>query len=495
MTSIKQPRTNMIRSEFLSTPPAPSWIKKSPGHLHFRHLLYLILVLTSLISCKTGALTDSKVVPAVVLPKDSVNVPKVPVYDGIHIQSTEIVNGYTDSTSCFTTDSTKIYLNAKDSIHNAVVKLFTVNGIQVDSVKTTIVPQKIVNAKPWEIGYGYKPTFTYSPSKLASGVYLWENKIPMIVKTNQQKAITVLYPSNTENAYCESGGFSMYSNPVAAVTTSFLRPILLSQHSTSYLEWINSTPYGSNMRYIADVDMEDYTSFKDSKILIIIGHSEYWTRQARLNFDRFIDEGNDAIILSGNTMWWQVRYDRKINQLICYKNRLADPCPNPLLITINWCEAYLKYFIINSIGGDFDRGGYGQNDDKGWNGYKICLPNSPLLEGTNLKKGDIISLPTAEYDGAPLKKFDNDGYPVLDNSQLKFNKFEIIGFDLGYRDGQTCGTFMVMKKSQTSGTIINGASLNWCSPNGLGGKDAEKLKIITTNMIEKLLNKANVFSN
>ena len=475
--------------------PSRNFSAKSSGQMRLTHLLYFILMLTCLFSCRTNTLTDPNTATTQAQQKDSVNLPKIAVYDGIHIASSEILNGYSDSTSCFTTDSTRFYLNAKDSIHNAVVKLFTVNGILVDSVKTTVFPQKIVNAKPWEIGYGYKPTFTYSPSKLLSGVYLWENKIPMLVKTKEPKTITVLYPSNTENAYCESGGFSMYSTPVAAVITSFFRPILLSPHSTSFLEWITSTPYNSNMRYIADVDMDDYSSIKDSKILIIIGHSEYWTRQARINFDRFIDEGNDAIILSGNTMWWQVRYDRKINQLICYKNRLADPCLNPLLITINWCESFLKYYIINSIGGDFDRGGYGLNDDKGWNGYKICLPNSPLLEGTNLKKGDIISLPSSEYDGAPLKKFDDDGYPVLDNSQLKFFKFEIIGFDLGFRLSQTCGTFMVMKKSQTSGTIINGASLDWCSPNGLGGKDSAKMKIITTNMIEKLLNKVSVFSN
>ena len=462
--------------------------------MRLSHLLYFIFVLTCLFSCRTTTLTDPNTTTTQAQQKDSVNLPKVAVYDGIHIASSEILNGYTDSTSCFTTDSTRIYLNAKDSIHNAVVKLFTVNGIQVDSVKTTIFPQKIVNAKPWEIGYGFRPTFTYSPSKLTSGVYLWENKIPMVIKTSEAKTITVLYPSNTENAYCESGGFSMYSTPVASVINSFLRPILISPRSKSFLEWIDNTPYRSDINFITDNDLDDYSILKNTKLLVIIGHSEYWTRQARLNFDKFVDAGYDAIFLSGNNMWWQVRYDRKNCQLICYKSKDADNCSDPLLTTINWNESLLKYSIIGSIGADFDHGGYGLNDDKGWDGYKICLPNSPLLEGTNLKKGDIISLPTAEYDGAPLQKYDTNDDPVLDISKLKFLQIEIIGFDLGFRDRQTCGTFLVMKKSQTSGIIINVASLDWCSPNGLGGKDANKLKIISTNMIDKLINKMNVFS-
>ncbi|MCE1168338.1 MAG: hypothetical protein LWX70_09600 [Sphingobacteriia bacterium] len=463
--------------------------------MNLRHILILILTLFVLFSCRTGTLTENKYIPVNAQQKDSIIIPKTPVYDGVHIQSSVVINGYTDSTSCYTSDSTKVYIHAKDSIHNAVVKLFTVSGILVDSVKTTIFPQKIINGKPWEDGYGYRPTFTYSPNKLISGIYLWEKKIPMVVKTRQAKTITVLYPSNTENAYCESGAFSMYSNPVGAYKVSFLRPILLAPRTISFLEWIDITPYRSDINFIADNDLDNYSYLENTKLLIIIGHSEYWTRRARLNFDKFIEEGHDALILSGNNMWWQVRYDKAKSQLICYKSKTADNCTDPLLITGGWIEEYLKYPIIKSIGADFTRGGYGLKEDKGWDGYKICLNNSPLLEGTKLKKGDIISLPSAEYDGAPLQKFDQDGYPVVDNSILQFNKIEIVGYDLSWRDFPTCGTFLVMQKTKSSGIVINTASLEWCSPCGLDGKDGKTIKQITVNAIDKLLQKKSVFSN
>jgi hypothetical protein len=50
---------------------------------------------------------------------------------------------------------------------------------------------------------------------------------------------------------------------------------------------------------------------------------------------------------------------------------------------------------------------------------------------------------------------------------------------------------MVIKKSRSSGIIINSASTDWCSSQGMGNEDVQK---ITLNMINKLLKKENVFT-
>ena len=455
----------------------------------------LILIIALLISCSTET---TSTIESTTISEKNPGITEIQnqksMLDGVHISSDRIIDGYTNNVSCLISDSIVTYLNANDSIPKAYVKLYTINGIKVDSVKTIIFPQKIINLNPWENGFGYKPTFSYKPSKLKSGIYLWENRIPFIVKSSVPKNITVVYPSNTENAYCESGGRSMYSTPTAAGIVSFQRPIQLSQRSAAFLQWAEESKFIQDFNYIADSDLDDPNILKDSKLLIIIGHSEYWTRQARLNFDHFIDQGNNAILLSGNNMWWQVRYDKDKNQLICYKNKSADQTADPLLSTINWYEESLKYPILNSVGADFNLGGYGLKEDKGWDGYKICANNSPLLEGTNLSNGDIISLPTSEYDGAPIKEFGENGFPVVDNSKLDFYKNEIIAFDYGFRDRQTCGTFLALQKKQSSGIIINTATTDWCSSFGMGGNDGKTLRIITQNMIEKLLNKQDIFS-
>jgi hypothetical protein len=244
------------------------------------------------------------------------------------------------------------------------------------------------------------------------------------------------------------------------------------------------------------MDLDNYSSLQ-SKIIVIVGHSEYWTRKARSNFDRFVDHGGHALILSGNTMWWQVRYTNTQDGLICYRIDFLDPEPTATMKTVRWVDPILQYAILPSIGEDFDHGGYGLQQDHGWNGLKIANASSPLLNGSALKKGDTLQLPSSECDGAAIKGWDTDGYPVLDNDNHLFAKLELIGFDRGSRGGQeTFPTFIILQKTATSGVIVNVGSINWCSSLGMGSQHSgEKIKIITQNAIEMMLAGTNMFSH
>jgi hypothetical protein len=312
----------------------------------------------------------------------------------------------------------------------------------------------------------------------------------------------VVYPINTINAYNPTGGKSLYSfnstNDIASHIVSFLRTIsddVEEARCDECLKWFPSLQ-NISIGYVCDKDLDQYSAVAATKVLVITGHSEYWTRKARNNFDQFISSGKHAILLSGNSMWWQVRYSEDQSQLICYKDGGTDPEPNTLLKTVNWNDLSLHYSIIKSIGADFHHGGYGLKSDNGWDGFKIVNANSPLLDGLNLARGDILSLPTDEYDGAPASQTDIDGYPILDNP-FGFSKLELIGFDKGSRSGaETLATFFVMKATKTSGIIINMASSDWCSASGVGNPTSgDKIKAITKNAIEKLASGKPVFSN
>ena len=130
-------------------------------------------------------------------------------------------------------------------------------------------------------------------------------------------------------------------------------------------------------------------------------------------------------------MCGQVRYTEDGNGLICYRHFSLDPVSDPLLKTINWYDPLLQYSILGSIGADFNYGGYGLKNDRGWDGFKITSPQSPLLQGLNLKRGDILHLPSRELDGAPILSFDSNGFPVIDTGLLNVYKMELIGYDLG----------------------------------------------------------------
>ena len=121
------------------------------------------------------------------------------------------------------------------------------------------------------------------------------------------------------------------------------------------------------------------------------------------------------------------------------------------------------------------------------------IKNSPLLARTKLKPGDILYCPSDETDGAPLLTFEN-GIPLIDYQALSFQKIEIIGFNHVARGGKDgVATWIVFKPTLSSGTVINTASTDWCSFNGIGSnRDIQK---ITRTMILKLFNNDNVFSN
>ncbi|MBL7859126.1 MAG: hypothetical protein JNM57_15645 [Cyclobacteriaceae bacterium] len=408
--------------------------------------------------------------------------------------SSTIADGYTNQLSVHAGDSIELYLNAYQDEPHQLIRLFDLSGKEVARYTVAIIVQDTARRKPWENGFNYKRSATvFIPNTLKSGVYLWENSIPLIIKSHHPK-IVVVYPSNTENAYNVAGGKSLYdfnsTNKKRAEKVSFLRPIPLTYHAEEFLRWMHKQDL-SDVGYITDMDLDNYPEIKKAELLIIPGHSEYWTLAARKNFDRFVNDGKNALILSGNTMWWQVRYNAKKDQLICYRDAKDDPIKSAKLKTINWNEPQLGYSILGSIGADFSFGGYGRKQDKGWDGYKITS-RSPLLEGTSLIKGSILALASDEADGAPIAAFEQNSIPRINRQALGFERIELVGFDLVMRGGKEgVATWIVFKRTKSSGIIINTASTDWCSYRGIGtNPDIQK---ITLTMISKLLKKENVF--
>ena len=411
-------------------------------------------------------------------------------------QDSLVIDGYFDSFSIKQGDSAVLYLNSKYKAVDVKLNIFDVNGKIVDNIFCdSIISQKANGDSISQNGYNFNYFIKFKISEfIKSGVYTISNKIPFLVKSkiNSSKTI-VVYPTNTIEAYNNKGGFSFYTvnnlNIHNASILSFHRPKQIDIYSEYFLK--NYTD--SLFDYISDIDLEDSNILNNYSLIVIIGHSEYWTRNARINFDQFVNKKGNALILSGNTMWWQVRYSKDNSQIICYKENL-DPITDPKFRTINWNNKLLQYDILPSIGVDFVKGGYGRNPDKGWDGYKILSQNSPLLNETNLKYGDVISCSSIEYDGTFVIVDSNYKNVRLDLDKLSnFFKIELVGYDFGFRTVNTVGTFIVMQKNFNSGYIINTASTDWCSSFGLGGKDGQKIKKITNNCIDILTNNKSPF--
>jgi hypothetical protein len=407
-----------------------------------------------------------------------------------------VADGYTDQQSYRPGDRVTLFLNSPVP-GRATLHLRDYNNAPVLEFTAELATQAALGPNPWETGFGYQASATFTLPELTSGVYWVERLIPVIAKTApaENAEVVILYPSNTMAAYNTAGGRSMYSAPEPAPIVSFNRPAWPTNNSPffdSFLRWFATLHLPYSLRFLADIDLEDYSEISGSKLLLVIGHSEYWTRGARENFDRFVLEGGNALLLSGNNMWWQVRYSEDLSQLICYK-RAPDPIADQLLQTTNWPDSILRFPVIPSIGGDWEHGGF-----KG-DGFHVVLPNSPVFSGVDVQSGELISMQTTEYDGAPLLNSPvTQGEPRLDLNALGAYRAELIGYAPCFgsetlTDRDRIGTWIVQQRTATSGIVINGGSTGWCSNSGVGGPDGARVQKIILNMIDILANRRPAF--
>jgi len=420
-------------------------------------------------------------------------------YPPMHDSS--IIDGYLDKQSYFPGETAILFVSAVQSMRQQSINVYDLNSKIIFAISFEKVGKQPVNPDdPSSNGYGYKSGIsTVLPADLPSGVFLIGNKIPLVVKSKAENVdFTIVYPSNTENAYSASGGKSLYTSPTPATQVSFLRPITMHYFCIGIFKWLLGQTYNYNV--ISDMDLDEATSLK-GKLLLIVGHNEYWTKIARNNFDAYVANGNRALILSGNSMYWHVRYNADRTIMVCYKSVKGDPTPNLLDKTYYWNTISQNHPVAQSIGVDPDHGGYGTQSSykfPNFGGLKIIDINSPLFKTVNLKRGDVLNMDTHEYDGVPVTGFDKNGYPVLDSKKLSFYKVKLLAFDkaLDYNipNQLNVAAAIIFKKTKTSGTIINFGSTNFCTNESFYTQsNAAIFRQITKNAIDGLLVDENMF--
>ncbi len=82
--------------------------------------------------------------------------------------------------------------------------------------------------------------------------------------------------------------------------------------------WLEREGYGYDM--IADSDLHrDPGQLRHYRVFIINGHSEYWTIEMYRGLEEYLAAGGRVMVLSGNTLFWRVTYDRTGTILECRK--------------------------------------------------------------------------------------------------------------------------------------------------------------------------------
>ncbi len=162
----------------------------------------------------------------------------------------------------------------------------------------------------------------------------------VVKSTAPGTSVSILYklPLFTYHAYNYTGGGSLYegSNSVTlhrpgggtgGKTTEFgpgneghidvydqssLRQTF-AHWDVPFIVWLEKNGY--QVDYCTDLDIHEDRNLdllRPYKLLLSVGHDEYWSEDMRTHVETFIQNGGNVAFFSGNTCWWHIVFDDAI---------------------------------------------------------------------------------------------------------------------------------------------------------------------------------------
>lgn len=276
-----------------------------------------------------------------------------------------------------------------------------------------------------------------------------------ILRAGEKKAkILFQMSTNTYQAYNNWGGSCLYSGPKFP-RVSFDRPFIIFEHKHNpgdewwnpntwcchtwdlpFLKWAEESGY--EIDCCANFDLELRPEILEGyKLLLSIGHDEYWSKPMRDSLEAFIAKGGNAAFFSGNSVCWQVRTEDNGRALVCYKSVYEqDPVfatDDHSTLTALWSNPHINRPENQMTGVGFMYGGYNKFFGEymagpGAGEYTVHDPEHWILDGTNLKAGETFGADPgiAGYECDGCEFIMKDGRPVPTGRDGTPKDFQII---------------------------------------------------------------------
>ncbi len=313
--------------------------------------------------------------------------------------------------------------------------------------------------------------------------------------------------TNTYNAYCNWGGYSLYAyngrHKVQGRRVSFNRPIAgqFRNWELPFVQWAEKAGY--KLDYAVNSDLEFHPELlKHYRLVLSVGHDEYWSAPMRDHLEKFISEGGNVAFLSGNTCCWQVRSEEKGRALACWKQSFGDD-PYYLAgkhqhLTTLWSHYLVKRPENELTGVGFLHGGYHRSHGQFMDGsgaFTIHRPEHWLFEGTKTKRGENFggkdTIVGYECDGCEFTL--QEGLPVPTCRDGTPKTFTIVATAPARWHPDDCEWYEKWEKGRTgaavlgtytrNGTVVTVGSTDWA--HGLRGNDPVVVRV-TRNVLDRL---------
>lgn len=325
-------------------------------------------------------------------------------------------------------------------------------------------------------------------------------------------AILLPLATNTYNAYNNWGGSSLYAyhgrDNLQGHRVSFDRPLagLFRMWELPFVSWAEREGYV--LDYCSNDDLEFHPELLSHyKLILSVGHDEYWSAPMRDHVEAFIGKGGNVAFFSGNTCCWQVRSEEGGRALTCWKQGYSQdplfPTGDHRTLSTLWSHHLVKRPENQLTGVGFLHGGYhlshGQFMD-GKGAFTTHRPDHWVFEGTELKSGEPFggkhTVVGYECDGCEFEMKEGlpvpthrdgtpEGFTILATCEAKWHPDDALWYDHFPRNesgGPQPGA-AVMGIYQRGGTVITVGTTDWA--HGLGGGDPT-IGRITKNVLDRL---------
>jgi hypothetical protein len=133
-------------------------------------------------------------------------------------------------------------------------------------------------------------------------------------------------------------------------------------------------------------------------LVLGVGHDEYWSAPQRDGLERYVASGGNHASFSGNTMFWQVRFDPTGRHMTVYK--YVAHRDDPVVGTADersmsgmWCDPLVGrpewgFLGAGSAYGLYSRFGWATPRSPG--GFTVYRDRHWMFEGTDLRYGDMF---------------------------------------------------------------------------------------------------------
>ena len=345
-----------------------------------------------------------------------------------------------------------------------------------------------------------------------------------IVRGPGQSPLLYKIPLATYNAYNHAGGSCFYDRPPRSLSPpgarlSFHRPgggiggptfgapdyydnssprQTFAHWDARFIAWLLQEGYAPE--FCSDLDIHDDPALlRRHRLLLSVGHDEYWSEPMRDALEHFVDHGGNVAFFAANVCWWRIHLVDEGAAMVCHQGGPAGALDH-------WWPAWGAARPEDALSGaSYRHGGGWWDGPRKTSGYAVQESDHWVFKGTGLQGGQTFGAATCpplvgyECDGVPLSSFEHAtgtaglsagagdfgtprGISVLAASPLDARWQELPAreaFGAGHIHAATMSIFT------RGGTVFNAGTTDWAQVLGTGQEP--HVETITRNVIDRLL--------